>query len=179
MSPARCRPCLARSSRPISSRGGQEQRAEVHDVRDVVLSSTDLLRDAQALRRGVLGKLVYSRRRVFSLHAGADRFVQRLADRASAAVVSDAFERVLRRREWRQLHRSLLHGHAQPHLAPAAGEQPYKNAFGTEIALFRTSEGGMSRMAVSWDTPGFGGEMGRVRGQRGSCYEKFQRRRPT
>jgi predicted dehydrogenase len=50
----------------------------------------------------------------------------------------------------------------------------YKNAFGTEIALFRTSEGGMSRMAVSWDTPGFGGEMGRVRGQLGSFYEKFQ-----
>ena len=44
----------------------------------------------------------------------------------------------------------------------------YKNAFGTEIAMFRTNEGGMSRMGVSWDTPGFGGEVGRVRGQRGS-----------
>ncbi len=44
----------------------------------------------------------------------------------------------------------------------------YKNPFGTEIALFRTSEGGMARMAVSWDTPGHGGEIGRVRGQRGS-----------
>jgi predicted dehydrogenase len=44
----------------------------------------------------------------------------------------------------------------------------YKNPFGTEIALFRTSEGGMARMAVSWDTPGYGGEVGRVRGQRGS-----------
>ena len=44
----------------------------------------------------------------------------------------------------------------------------YKNPFGTEIALMRTSEGGMSRMAVSWDTPGYEGEMGRVRGQRGS-----------
>ena len=32
----------------------------------------------------------------------------------------------------------------------------------------RTSEGGMARMAVSWDTPGYEGEMGRVRGQRGS-----------
>jgi len=49
----------------------------------------------------------------------------------------------------------------------AAGNR-YKNPFGTEIALFRTSEGGSSRMAVSWDTPGRGGEMGRVRGQRGS-----------
>ncbi len=44
----------------------------------------------------------------------------------------------------------------------------YKNPFGTEIALFRTSGGGMSRMGVSWDTQGYGGEMGRVRGQRGS-----------
>lgn len=46
----------------------------------------------------------------------------------------------------------------------------YKNPFGTEIAMFRTSEGGMSRMAVSWDSPGNGGEMGRIRGQTGSFY---------
>jgi predicted dehydrogenase len=44
----------------------------------------------------------------------------------------------------------------------------YKNPFATEIALFRTSEGGMARMGVSWDTPGHGGEMGRVRGEKGS-----------
>lgn len=44
----------------------------------------------------------------------------------------------------------------------------YQNPFGTEIALFRTSEGGMARMAVSWDTPGHDGEMGRVRGEKGS-----------
>ncbi len=44
----------------------------------------------------------------------------------------------------------------------------YKNPFGTEIALFRASDGGMARMAVSWDTPGFHGEVGRVRGQKGS-----------
>jgi predicted dehydrogenase len=44
----------------------------------------------------------------------------------------------------------------------------FKNPFGTEIALFRTSGGGMSRMAVSWDTPGSGGEVGRVRGEKGS-----------
>jgi predicted dehydrogenase len=49
----------------------------------------------------------------------------------------------------------------------------YKNPFGTEIALFRTSEGGMSRMAVSWDTPGHHGEMGRIRGQKGSFYDTF------
>ena len=50
----------------------------------------------------------------------------------------------------------------------------YKNPFGTEIALFRTSEGGMARMAVSWDTPGDSGEKGRIRGQRGTFYGKYQ-----
>jgi predicted dehydrogenase len=58
------------------------------------------------------------------------------------------------------------------HLQPDSN--PYKNAFGTEIALFRTSEGGMSRMAVSWDTPGSGGEQGRIRTQKGTFYGNFQ-----
>lgn len=49
----------------------------------------------------------------------------------------------------------------------------YKNPLATEIALFRTSEGGMSRMGVSWDSPGFGGEMGRIRGQKGSYYGNY------
>ena len=47
----------------------------------------------------------------------------------------------------------------------------YQNPYGTEIALLRTSEGGMARMAVSWDSPGYGGEMGRIRGQKGSFYD--------
>src|SRR5690606_25936896 len=46
--------------------------------------------------------------------------------------------------------------------------------FGTEIALFRTHDGGTSRMAVSWDTPGDHGERGRVRGEKGSFYGKFE-----
>jgi predicted dehydrogenase len=58
------------------------------------------------------------------------------------------------------------------HLKPANNR--YKNPFGTEIAQFRTSEGGVSRMAVSWDTPGSGGEMGRVRGEKGSFYGKYE-----
>lgn len=57
------------------------------------------------------------------------------------------------------------------HLRPANNR--YQNPFGTEIALFRTSEGGTARMAVSWDTPGMGGEMGRIRGQRGSFHGKY------
>ena len=52
----------------------------------------------------------------------------------------------------------------------------YKNPFGTEIALLRTSEGGMARMAVSWDTPGPEIEVGRVRGQRGSMLAMTLRR---
>ena len=58
------------------------------------------------------------------------------------------------------------------HLRPENNR--YKNPFGTEIALFRTSEGGMARMAVSWDTPGDSGEKGRIRGERGSFYQKYE-----
>lgn len=58
----------------------------------------------------------------------------------------------------------------------------YRNPFGTEIAMFRTSEGGMSRMGISWDTPGYGGEVGRVRGQRGSMigmnYQGLEKKLP-
>jgi predicted dehydrogenase len=43
----------------------------------------------------------------------------------------------------------------------------YKNPFGTEIALLRTSEGGMARVGLSWDTFVPGSETGRVYGQRG------------
>ena len=53
-----------------------------------------------------------------------------------------------------------------PHLRPE--NNVYKNPFGSEIALFRTGEGGMARMLVAWDTAGVGGEMGRIHGQRGS-----------
>jgi predicted dehydrogenase len=59
-----------------------------------------------------------------------------------------------------------------PHLQPA--NNTYRNPFGTEVALFRTSEGGMSRMTVSWDTPGFSGEIGRVRGQLGTYYGRYE-----
>ena len=50
----------------------------------------------------------------------------------------------------------------------------YRNPFGTEIANFETSEGGASRMGVSWDTPGDEGERGRVRGQKGSFNGKYE-----
>jgi predicted dehydrogenase len=59
-----------------------------------------------------------------------------------------------------------------PHLQPANNK--YGNPFGSEVALFRTSEGGSARMAVSWDTPGAEGEMGRIRGHRGSYYGRYE-----
>lgn len=58
------------------------------------------------------------------------------------------------------------------HLTPAGNV--YKNPFGTEIALFRTQVDGMARMAVSWDTPGFHGEIGRIRGTKGTFYDQYQ-----
>jgi predicted dehydrogenase len=56
-----------------------------------------------------------------------------------------------------------------PSLKPQYGtdRNVYKNPFGTEAALFRTSEGGMSRITMSWDTLVPGVESGRVYGQRG------------
>jgi len=49
----------------------------------------------------------------------------------------------------------------------------YENPFGTEIALFRTSEGGMSRMGVSWDTPGGQHYGGLIRGQTATFANRF------
>jgi len=68
-----------------------------------------------------------------------------------------------------------------PHLR--ADGNRYKNPFGTEVALFRTSEGGTARMTCSWDTPGHGGESGRVRGQQGSMtgmsFQGRKRKQPN
>jgi hypothetical protein len=50
----------------------------------------------------------------------------------------------------------------------------YNNLFSTEVGLFRTSEGGMARMTKSMDTAGHGAENGRVRGTKGSYYDKYQ-----
>jgi predicted dehydrogenase len=47
-----------------------------------------------------------------------------------------------------------------------ADNNDYQNPFGSEVALFRTSEGGMARMAVCWDMPAAHGEKGRVYGER-------------
>lgn len=53
-------------------------------------------------------------------------------------------------------------------------DNPYKNPFGTEIALFTTSEGGSARMGVSWDSAGWSCETGRMRGELGAYNEGYQ-----
>ncbi len=40
--------------------------------------------------------------------------------------------------------------------------------------MFRTSDGGTARMAVSWDTPGHGGEVGRARGEKAAFYGTYE-----
>lgn len=63
-----------------------------------------------------------------------------------------------------------------PHLQ--AENNDYKNPFGSEIALFRTSEGGMSRMAVCWDMPSGHGEKGRIYGEKNGRGKVNTRRPP-
>ena len=63
-----------------------------------------------------------------------------------------------------------------PHLQ--AGNNDYGNPFGSEIAMFRTSEGGMSRMAVTWDILTNGGERGRVYGQKNDKVTVSTKRPP-
>ncbi|MDO4585828.1 MAG: Gfo/Idh/MocA family oxidoreductase [Planctomycetia bacterium] len=53
------------------------------------------------------------------------------------------------------------------------GANPYDNPFGTEHALFKTSEGGSARMIVSWDSAGWGAEAGRNRGEIGAYMDSF------
>lgn len=52
----------------------------------------------------------------------------------------------------------------------------YNNPFATEISFYKTSEGGIARTARSADTRGrgYGSETGRVRGTKGSYYEKYE-----
>jgi predicted dehydrogenase len=57
-----------------------------------------------------------------------------------------------------------------PHFLPE--NNAYQNPFGSEIALFRTNEDGMARMAVCWDTPGIDGEVGRVSGEKGAWWNR-------
>lgn len=45
----------------------------------------------------------------------------------------------------------------------------YDNPYGSEYAMFACEDGSSARMLVAWDTPAFGGEDGRIWGQKG-CF---------
>lgn len=45
----------------------------------------------------------------------------------------------------------------------------YNNPYGSEYAMFKCEDGSAARMLVSWDVPSYGGEDGRIWGQKG-CY---------
>lgn len=53
------------------------------------------------------------------------------------------------------------------------GANAYGNPFATEIAIFRTSEGGISRQSRCSATAGHNAETGRVRGEKGSYYDSY------
>lgn len=59
------------------------------------------------------------------------------------------------------------------------GKNGHKNPFGTEVALLKTSDGGMSRMAGSWDMKNAHGEKGRVYGQKPQNSKKVNTARPS
>jgi hypothetical protein len=54
------------------------------------------------------------------------------------------------------------------------GNNRYNNPYSTEVAIFRTSEDGISRMVRSGDTPGTPSERGRVMGTRGSYMNEYE-----
>lgn len=128
--------------------------------------------DLYAMRKiyeaGGFGELVYSEGQYFHYHVGSldsykgwrigipPQFYPTHATAYHVGVTRDSFTEV-----------SCM---AMPSILDPfqPGENAYGNIFDTEVALFRTSEGGMARMAVSWGTQGAGAESGHVRGQRGT-----------
>jgi len=59
-----------------------------------------------------------------------------------------------------------------PYHPDKSADNQYNNPFRDEIALFRTKEGGIARMART-RTPGMASETGRVQGEKGSYYGKY------
>lgn len=54
------------------------------------------------------------------------------------------------------------------------GNNQYKNPFGSQTALFHTSEGGIARMSVGWEAPGMDGVGGRIRGDKGTYNGRYE-----
>jgi len=60
-------------------------------------------------------------------------------------------------------------GTSDSHPLYAERKNPYGNPFRSEVAFFKTSDGGSARMTVAWGLPGYHGELGRCFGTKG-CY---------
>ncbi len=56
-----------------------------------------------------------------------------------------------------------------PSLKKRYHKNKYNNPYGSEFAMFKCEDGSAARMLVSWDTPSYGGEDGRIWGQKG-CF---------
>lgn len=135
----------------------------------------DLYEKRMQYQAGTLGKIIYSEGEYYHDNIGTlgsynpangkiDRFGWRRAlvpmwypTHATAYYVSVTGGRL-----------TDVSGLGTPSLYPEYkdGNNAHKNPFGTEVAMFKTSEGGMSRMAVSWDMKDAHGEQGRVYGQK-------------
>ena len=109
----------------------------------------------QIYRAGGFGKLIYSEGEYFHYMPQPAPSYQGLAKRPSAAMVSHARQRLLRLVTGGSFTEVSCMGMPSDLKFYSRRTTAYKNLFGTEIALLRTSEGGMSRMADSLDMPGF------------------------
>ena len=127
----------------------------------------------QIYRAGGFGKLIYTEGEYFHYMPPPIASFHELAGRPSAAMVSHALQRLLRVRDRRQLHRSFLHGDAQHHQAPAAGEQPLQESLrhGNRPAAHQRGRDGAHGGQLGHARPG--AETGRVRGQRGSMWKAW------
>ncbi len=60
-------------------------------------------------------------------------------------------------------------GTTDPHPIYRERKNPHQNPFRSEVAFFKTSDGGSARMTVAWGLPGYHGELGRCFGTKG-CF---------
>jgi len=60
-------------------------------------------------------------------------------------------------------------GTTDPHPVYKDRKNPYQNPFRSEVAFFKTTDGGSARMTVAWGLPGYHGELGRCFGTKG-CF---------
>ena len=151
---------FARGCRP-PVRGREEERPEVHDVRDVLFPRGSVCVPPAVPGRG-LGKIIYSEGEYYHY------FGKPLGgyNPKTSKVDTNGWRKGLPP-QWYPTHSNAYYigvtggsftevsCMGMPSIVPhlQAANNDYKNPFGSEIALFRTSEGGMSRMAVCWDLP--------------------------